>query len=88
MRINYNVNNFHRNRQTTNTNFGALKREESDKKQMPEIAKKLIIPTIIAAGLSSCDMKNPYPEKDMFEHAIELVNDLHNELEKLNIPDG
>ena len=88
MRINYNVNNFHRNRQTTNTNFGALKREESDKKQMPEIAKKLIIPTIIAAGLSSCDMKNPYPEKDMFEHAIELVNDLQNELEKLNIPDG
>ena len=88
MRINYNVNNFHRNRQTTNTNFGALKREESDKKQMPEIAKKLIIPTIIAAGLSSCDMKNPYPEKDMFEHAIELVNDLHNELEKLNIPEG
>ena len=88
MRINYNVNNFYRNRQTANTNFGALKREETDKKQMPEIAKKLIIPTIIVAGLSSCDMKNPYPEKDMFEHAIELVNDLHNELEKLNIPDG
>ena len=88
MRINDNVNNFYRNRQTANTNFRALKREETDKKQMPEIAKKLIVPTLIAAGLSSCEMKNSYPEKDMFEHAIELVNDLHNELEKLNIPDG
>ena len=56
--------------------------------QMPKNAKKyakiLVIPTVIAAGLSSCNTKNSSPEKDIFEKTKEIVESLQENMSQLN----
>ena len=70
MRINNNINHFY-NKQAHKPNFEMLK---TNIKQMPKVAKTLIVPTLIAAGLSSCNPGNSFLDKDKFEQNIELIS--------------
>ena len=73
MRINNSIDNVY-NTQAFNPSFGKLK-TVTNIKQIPKVAKALIVPTLIAAGLSSCNLKNSFLDEDKFEQNIELVND-------------